>query len=97
MDKGKLDRTSPIQVFETKPIRKDFNYKLNAADVFNEFIYVGDDRGTLSLIQATSTPIPSASTIPTSSPSPHKNRPRIYPSSASTNSSAIRLFLLCSL
>lgn len=66
MDKGKFDRTSPIQVFETKPIRKDFNYKLSAADVFNEFIYIGDDRGTLSFIQATSSPIPFVSTIPTS-------------------------------
>lgn len=33
-------------VFEIKPIKRDFAYKLAAADVFNEFLYVGDDKGT---------------------------------------------------
>jgi len=41
MDRGK-DKNSPIQVFEVKPIRRDFSFKLTAADVFNDFLYLGD-------------------------------------------------------
>ena len=41
MDKG----TSSI-VYEVKNIRRDINYRICAADVFNEFLYMGDDRGT---------------------------------------------------
>ena len=38
MDKGKLDKKSPLNIFEVKPIRREFNYKLLAADVFNNFL-----------------------------------------------------------
>jgi len=58
MDKGKVDKNSPINVFEIKPIRREFNYKLSAADVFNEFLYIGDDKGKPSIMQVTSTTIP---------------------------------------
>lgn len=46
MDKGKIDKTSgSMNIFEVKPIKRDFGYKITAADVFNEFLYVGDDKG----------------------------------------------------
>lgn len=47
MDKGKLDRNSPIQVFETKTVRKELGFKITAADVYNDFLYLGDDKGKL--------------------------------------------------
>lgn len=50
MDRGKIDKNSPLNVFEIKPIRREFNYKLSAADVFNEFLYIGDDKGNILLI-----------------------------------------------
>ena len=36
MDKG------TINVFEVKVVRKDIGFKISAADVFNEFLYLGD-------------------------------------------------------
>lgn len=55
---GKVDKNSPVQVFEVKPIRKDFNFKITSADVLNDFLYLGDDKGTCPPTQAmyTSTP-----------------------------------------
>jgi len=37
MDKGSgnVDKSNAINVYELKPIRRDFNYKFSAADVFN--------------------------------------------------------------
>jgi hypothetical protein len=42
---NKVDKSMAINVFEVKPIKKDFSYKITCADVFNEFLYVGDDKG----------------------------------------------------
>ena len=36
-----------INVFEVRPIRKDFGFKISAADVFNEFLYLGDEKGNI--------------------------------------------------
>ena len=36
-----------INVFEVKPIKKEFGFKISAADVFNEFLYLGDEKGNL--------------------------------------------------
>ena len=47
MDRGKVDKNSPVQVFEVKPIRHNFNFKITAADVFNDFLYMGDEKGTM--------------------------------------------------
>ena len=55
---GKVDKNSPVQVFEVKPIRKDFNFKITSADVLNDFLYIGDDRGTQHYTQAMYTSIP---------------------------------------
>lgn len=44
MEKG-VDKSNAINVYEVKPIRREFNYKFSAADVFNEFLYVGDEKG----------------------------------------------------
>lgn len=63
MDKGKLDRNSPIQVFETKTVRKELGFKITAADVYNDFLYLGDDKGKLSIIKVISTFTLSKSTI----------------------------------
>jgi hypothetical protein len=34
MDKGS-DKVNALNVYEVKPIRREFNYKFSAADVFN--------------------------------------------------------------
>ena len=36
---------SSVNVFEIKPVTRDFGYKFSAADVYNEFLYVGDEKG----------------------------------------------------
>ena len=58
MDKGKVDKNASMNIFEVKPIKRDFGYKLTAADVFNEFLYVGDDKGTSRDMQEISIPTP---------------------------------------
>jgi hypothetical protein len=35
MDKNKIDKSGSINIFEVKPIKRDFGYKITAADVFN--------------------------------------------------------------
>ena len=67
MNQGKYDKNSPIQVFEVKPIRKEFNFKITTADVLNDFLYLGDEKGTYPSTQAMSTSIPSGSAIKISS------------------------------
>lgn len=41
-----MDKSS-INVFEVKPVRKDIGFKISAADVFNEFLYIGDEKGNI--------------------------------------------------
>lgn len=82
MDKAKLDKNSPINVFEIKPIRREFNYKLSAADVFNDFLYVGDDKGNQSTIKVTSTTTPSDPLTLRSLLSPHSSKSKISPNIA---------------
>lgn len=41
MDKGS------INVFEVKLVRKDIGFKISAADVFNQFLYLGDEKGNI--------------------------------------------------
>ena len=56
MEKGSnVDRSNALNVYEVKPIRREFNYKFAAADVFNEFLYVGDEKGRAETMQATCT------------------------------------------
>jgi hypothetical protein len=92
MDKGKIDKNTPVHVFESKPLRRDFGFKISAADVFNDFLYVGDDKGTPIPTQATSTTSLSRSTIHKSFLRALRNRPRTSPNTALTNYSAIRPF-----
>lgn len=47
-----MDKSSALNVYEVKQIRRDFNFKFASADVFNEFLYVGDEKGTSPLRQA---------------------------------------------
>ena len=77
MNTGKLDRNSPIQVFEVKHIRRDFNYKITSADVFNDFLYIGDEKGTLYTSQAIFISPLSGSMILISSPNLLRNMPKI--------------------
>lgn len=69
-----MDKPAPINIFEVKTIRKDFSFKLAAADTFNEFLYVGDEKGTFTLIQAVSIPTLSGLTIQISSRNPPTSR-----------------------
>lgn len=39
-----MDKTS-INVFEVKVVRKDIGFKISAADVMNDRIYLGDEKG----------------------------------------------------
>ena len=41
MDKG------TINIFEVKVVRKDIGFKISAADVLNEFLYLGDEKGNI--------------------------------------------------
>lgn len=91
MDKGKLDKNSPVHVFESKPLRRDFGFKITAADVFNDFLYLGDDKGTRHLIQATFPSSPSKSTTQKSSLRELRNKPKISLNTASTNCSATKV------
>ena len=50
-----MDKATASTVYELKPIRRDINYRITAADVFNSFLYTGDDRGLFLSMQATST------------------------------------------
>ncbi len=88
MDKGKIDKNSPINVFEIKPIRREFNYKLTAADVFNEFLYIGDDKGNKFLIKVISTTTPSVLVIHKSSPNLLNNKSKTFRSIGLINCSA---------
>lgn len=36
-----------VNVFEVKVARKDIGFKISAADVFNEFLYLGDEKGNI--------------------------------------------------
>ena len=90
MDKGKIDKNSPINVFEIKPIRREFNYKLSAADVFNEFLYIGDDKGNRVLIKVISTTIPYVPVIQKSLPNLLNNKSKTFRSIGSINCSATR-------
>lgn len=40
-----MDKGSSINVFEVKVVRKDIGFKISAADVFNNFLYLGDEKG----------------------------------------------------
>ena len=40
-----MDKGGSINVFEVKVVRKDIGFKISAADVFNEFLYLGDEKG----------------------------------------------------
>ena len=42
-----------MSVFEIKPVSKDFGFRFSAADVYNEFLYVGDEKGTSNVIKGT--------------------------------------------
>jgi len=37
-----MDKSIAISAYYVNIIRRDFNYKLPPADVFNELLYVGD-------------------------------------------------------
>lgn len=39
MDKGS------INIFEVKTAKKDIPYKISAAEVYNDFLYLGDEKG----------------------------------------------------
>ena len=39
MDKGS------INIFEVKIAKKDISYKISAAEVYNDFLYLGDEKG----------------------------------------------------
>ena len=39
-----------MKVFELRKIQKDFQYKISAADFFNDILYVGDEKGNRSVI-----------------------------------------------
>lgn len=41
MDKGS------INIFEVKITKKDLAYKISAADVYNDILYLGDEKGIL--------------------------------------------------
>lgn len=45
-----MDKAS-INVFEVKTAIKEIPYKISAGDVFNEFLYLGDEKGKQSFIQ----------------------------------------------
>ena len=94
MNQGKYDKNSPIQVFEVKPIRKEFNFKITAADVLNDFLYLGDEKGTSPPTQEMSTSTPSGSATKTSSPKTHKNSPKISLNIKYKSCSATHLYLL---
>jgi hypothetical protein len=44
-----MDKAS-INVFEVKTAIKEISYKISAADVFNEFLYIGDEKGNKRFI-----------------------------------------------
>lgn len=88
MDKGKLDKNSPVHVFESKTVRRDLGFKITAADVFNDFLYLGDDKGNRPPTQVTSPSSPSKSTTRISSPKAPTNKPKISPNTASTKYNA---------
>lgn len=41
-----MDKSS-INVFEVKVAIKEITFKISAGDVFNEFLYLGDERGNI--------------------------------------------------
>jgi len=92
MDKGKIDKNSHINVFEIKPIRREFNYKLSAADVFNEFLYIGDDKGNRLLNKVISTTIPYVLVIQKSSLNLLNNKSKIFRSIGLINCSAMQQY-----
>jgi hypothetical protein len=38
---------SLINVFEMKLVRRDIGFKISAADVYNSFLYLGDEKGSI--------------------------------------------------
>jgi hypothetical protein len=45
-----MDKSS-INVFEVKMAIKELSFKISAGDVFNEFLYLGDEKGTIIIIK----------------------------------------------
>lgn len=37
-----MEKSGTLNIFELKPIRKDFGFKFSTADVYNDILYVGD-------------------------------------------------------
>lgn len=35
-----------MKVFEARKVQKDWPYKIASGDFFNDFIYLGDEKGT---------------------------------------------------
>ena len=35
-----------MKVFELRKVQKDFQFKISAADFFNDVLYIGDEKGT---------------------------------------------------
>lgn len=63
MDKG-LDKNTALNVYEVKSIKREFNNKISAADVFNEFLYLGDEKGIGGCMKVMSIRIPFVQMIP---------------------------------
>ena len=37
-----MEKTGNLNIFDFKPIRKDFGFKFASAEVYNDILYVGD-------------------------------------------------------
>ena len=38
-----------MKVFDLRKIQRDFQFKVSAADFYNDILYVGDEKGTYSI------------------------------------------------
>ena len=38
-----------MKVFDLRKIQRDFQFKVSAADFYNDILYVGDEKGTHSI------------------------------------------------
>lgn len=39
-----------MKVFELRKVQKDFQFKISAADFFNDVLYIGDEKGISIII-----------------------------------------------
>jgi hypothetical protein len=40
---------SSIKAFEVRKVQREFPYRIASGDYFNDFIYIGDEKGTIFL------------------------------------------------